>query len=101
MSSACYFDFFLCSEDGIDDYADPQQPGSEVHYVRQYFTVTNHTEAKKGGAKNAGCIFCEKLFTALPEPLHISWRVLSWAKSKQAYKHVMQSTKRMMIGMEH
>jgi hypothetical protein len=43
----------------------------------------------------------DSLVTALQEPLHISWRVLSWAKSKQAYKHVLQSTKRMMIGVEH
>ncbi len=53
-------------EDGIDDDADPDQPGSEsaeAHYVWKYFTVTNHTEAKKGGAKNAGCMFCEKIFT--------------------------------------
>ncbi len=31
------------------------------------------------------------LVAALPEPLQISWRVLSWAKSKQACKHVLQS----------
>jgi ABC-type nitrate/sulfonate/bicarbonate transport system permease component len=40
------------------------------------------------------------LVAALPEPLHISWHVLSWTKSKQAYKHVLQSTKRMMTGVE-
>ncbi len=57
-ASACYFDYFLCSEDGIDDDADPGIESAEAHYVWQYFTVTNHTEARKGGAKNAGCIFC-------------------------------------------
>ena len=37
---------------------------------------------------------------ALPEPLHISWRVPSWAKTKQEYSHVLQSTKRMMTGVQ-
>jgi hypothetical protein len=43
--------FITRMEDGIDDDADPKQPGSEsteAHYVWQYFTLTNHTEAKKG-----------------------------------------------------
>ncbi len=40
------------------------------------------------------------LVAALPVPLHISWRVLSWAKSKQAYKHMLQSTQRLLIGVE-
>ncbi len=30
--------FFLCSEDGIDDYADPAIESAEAHYVWQYFT---------------------------------------------------------------
>jgi hypothetical protein len=37
---------------------------------------------------------------ALPEPLHIFWRVLSWVKAKQEYNHVLQSTRRMMTGVE-
>ena len=37
---------------------------------------------------------------ALPEQLHIFWCALSWAKAKQEYKHVLQSTKRMMTGVE-
>jgi hypothetical protein len=59
------FVLFTRTEDGIDD-ADPEQPGSEsakAHYVWQYFTFINHTEAKKGVSKNAGCIFCENLFS--------------------------------------
>ena len=50
---------------GIND-ADLEQPESEVveaHYVWQYFTVTNNTEAKKGGSKNAQCMFCDKSFS--------------------------------------
>ena len=35
----------------------------EAHYVWQYFTVTNNTEAKKGGSKNAQCMFCDKSFS--------------------------------------
>ena len=67
---------------GIND-ADLEQPESEVveaHYVWQYFTVTNNTEAKKGGSKNAQCMFCDKSFSVgavHQEQLHISWRVLS------------------------
>ena len=34
------------------------------------------------------------LAAALPEPLHISWDVLSWAKTKQEYSHVLQSKTR-------
>jgi hypothetical protein len=37
---------------------------------------------------------------ALPEPLHISWRVPSWAKTKQEYSHVVQSTREMMTGVQ-
>jgi hypothetical protein len=37
---------------------------------------------------------------ALPEPLHLPWRVLSWAKTKQEYNHVLQSTKEMMTGAQ-
>ena len=52
----------------MDDDADVEQPESEVaeaHYVWQYFTVTNNTEAKKGGSrsKNAQCMFCDKSFS--------------------------------------
>ena len=53
-------------EDRIDADADPMQPESEAaeaHYVWQYFTVENHTEAKKGGSKNALCMFCDKVFS--------------------------------------
>ena len=51
---------------GLLDDADVEQPESEVaeaHYVWQYFTVTNNTEAKKGGSKNAQCMFCDKSFS--------------------------------------
>ena len=62
---------FLCvvftrMEERIDTDADPMQPESEAaeaHYVWQYFTVENHTEAKKGGSKNALCMFCDKVFS--------------------------------------
>jgi len=57
--------FFCCYGHGIND-ADLEQPESEVveaHYVWQYFTVTNNTEAKKGGSKNAQCMFCDKSFS--------------------------------------
>ena len=40
------------------------QKKSEVaHFVWQYFAVTNNTDARKGGAKNAVCMFCDKSFS--------------------------------------
>jgi hypothetical protein len=44
---------------------DAELPGSEAakdHFVWQYFTVTNN-DPKKGGAKNALCMFCDKNFS--------------------------------------
>ena len=31
--------------------------------VWQYYAITNHTDAKKGGAKNAICAFCDISFS--------------------------------------
>ena len=53
-------------EDASDADADPQHPESEAaeaHYVWQFFSVTNSTDPKKGGSKNACCMFCEKSFS--------------------------------------
>ena len=48
------------SDDEID-YANSEKPPSDApHFVWQYFAITNHTDAKKGGAKNAICAFCDK-----------------------------------------
>jgi hypothetical protein len=41
----------------------PESGAAEAHFFWQYFTVTNHTEAKKGGSKNACCMFCDKIFS--------------------------------------
>ena len=52
--------------DEIDAHADSEQPESDAaaaHYVWQFFTVTNSTDPKKGGSKNARCMFCEKSFS--------------------------------------
>ena len=41
-----------------------QPEKSEVaHFLWQYFAVTNNTDARKGGAKNAVCMFCDKSFS--------------------------------------
>ena len=51
------------SDDEIDD-ANSEQPLRDApHYVWQYFATTNHTDAKKSGAKNAICAFCDKNFS--------------------------------------
>ena len=51
------------SDDEIDD-ANSEQPLSDApHYVWQYFTIMNHTDPKKSGAKNAICAFCDKSFS--------------------------------------
>ncbi len=57
--------FFLVADDAIM-IDDAELPGSEAakdHFVWQYFTVTNNTDPKKGGAKNALCMFCDKNFS--------------------------------------
>ena len=45
-----------------DDVEPPESEVAEAHYFWQYFTVTNNTEARKGGSKNAQCMFCDKFF---------------------------------------
>ena len=80
--TGCKIIFFRCRGDGIND-ADLKQPESEVaeaHFVWQYFTVINNTEAKKGGSKNAQCMFFLinlSVCAVHQNQLHISWRVLS------------------------
>ena len=47
-------------EDGIEvDLEHTEIEAEEAHCVWQYFAVTNSTEAKKGGSKNACCMFCD------------------------------------------
>jgi len=64
-----YLNFFLVATRMGDDAImidDAELPGSEAakdHFVWQYFTVTNNTDPKKGGAKNALCMFCDKNFS--------------------------------------
>ena len=36
---------------------------SPSYYIWQYFTVSHSSDAKKGGAKNAVCKFCDKTFS--------------------------------------
>ena len=51
------------SDDEIDN-ANSEQPLSYApHHVWQYCAITNHTDAKKGGAKNTICAFCYKSFS--------------------------------------
>ena len=48
------------NDDKIDEAKSEQQQSSLAHiYIWQYFTanVRNHADAKKGGAKNAECMF--------------------------------------------
>ena len=40
-----------------------EQIKSPSYYILQYFTVSNSSEAKKGGAENAVCKFCDKIFS--------------------------------------
>ena len=58
------FFFHMMSDEDIDDANLEQPEKSEVaHFVWQYFAVTNNTDARKGGAKNAVCMFCDKSFS--------------------------------------
>ena len=40
-----------------------EQIENPSHYIWKYFTVSNSSEAKKDGAKNAVCKFCDKIFS--------------------------------------
>ena len=41
-----------------------QPEGSQAaHFVWQHFAVSNNTDAWKGSAKNAVCLFCDKSFS--------------------------------------
>ena len=40
-----------------------KQTDRSSYYIWQYFTVSNSSEAKKGGAKIAACKFCYKIFS--------------------------------------
>ena len=52
------------SDEDIDNANLEQPEKSELaHFVWQYFAVTNNTDARKGGAKNAVCMFCDKSFS--------------------------------------
>ena len=69
--------FFLhvMSDEDIDN-ANLEQPEKRevAHFVWQYFAVRNNTNARKGGAKNAVCMFCDKSFSgcSTSEQQHIS-----------------------------
>ena len=50
------------SDDEIDNASSEQPLSDAPHHVWQYCAITNHTDAKQGGAKNAICAFCDKNF---------------------------------------
>ena len=51
------------SDDEIDDVNSEQPLSDASHFVRRYFAITNHTDAKKSGVQNAVCAFCDKRFS--------------------------------------
>ena len=51
------------SDDAIDYANSEQQLSNAPHFDCQYFAITDHTNATKGGAKNAICAFCDKSFS--------------------------------------
>ena len=56
--------FHMMSDEDIDNANLEQPEKSQVaHFVWKYFAVTNNTDARKGGAKNAVCMFCDKSFS--------------------------------------
>ena len=46
-----------------DDDGCIERKESPSYYIWQHFTISNSSEAKKGGAKNAVCNFCDKIFS--------------------------------------
>ena len=60
----------------------------------QYFTISNSSEAKKGGAKIAASKFCDKAFSGCcttRATAHILGRPVL-GQTKVEYNHVLQST---------
>jgi hypothetical protein len=54
------------NEDDVEVEVDDgciKQTDRSSYYIWQYFTVSNSSEAKKGGAKIAVCKFCDKTFS--------------------------------------
>ena len=54
------------NEDDVEVEVDDgciKQTDRSSYYIWQYFTVSNSSEAKKGGAKIAVCKFCDKSFS--------------------------------------
>ena len=49
------------SNDDIDN-TNFEEVSKTAHFVWQYFAVTNNTNARKGCAKNAVYMFCDKSF---------------------------------------
>jgi hypothetical protein len=84
------------SEDVIDAHEDPEE--SEVaeaqwHCVLAIFHCKSY---------NTPCMFCDKFFSVCSTAkaaAHIFARPV-WAKTKQKYMPVLQSTKRMMTGVQ-
>ena len=69
------------------------------YYIWQFFTVSNSSEVKKDGAKIAGCKFSDKIFggCCTTRATATFWGVMYQGKLKLEYRHVLLSTKKMMI----
>ena len=59
--------FFSTMSDINNANLEQLEQNEEAHFVRQYFAVTNNTDARKGCSKNAVCnalcMFCDKNFS--------------------------------------
>ncbi len=70
------------------DNENPEQTESEAaegHFDWQYFSVTKYTYPKRGGAKNALCKFCDRIFsgcsTSTAAAQHLAQPVMGQDKS--------------------
>jgi hypothetical protein len=95
--------FCSLTKQGGGDYEDPGNSESEAagaHYVWHYLKLQITLQQRRADPRMLFSRFARNLpvAAALPEPLHISWCVPSWAKTKQEENHVLQSIKGMNLG---
>ena len=79
----------MADVENVDEDGCIKQIESPSYYIWKYFTVSNSSEAKKGGAKNTVCKFCDKIFSGCcTQQQPTFWGVLYWAKLLLEYGHV-------------
>ena len=59
-------------DDSYNSNLEQPDESEAAYFVWQYFAVTNDTDARKGGSKNAVCTFCDKASVDAAPPEQIA-----------------------------